>query len=62
MPIYKDFDDVEKQSRFWEIKGFSKVACGGTHVKTTAEAEFVTLKRVNIGASKERMEIKLVKP
>lgn len=60
LPIIKDFSDVDSQRRYWEIKGFSKVPCGGTHVKSTAEVGYVTLKRVNIGGGKERIEIKLV--
>ena len=59
-PIKKDFSDIENQRRFWEIEGFSKVPCGGTHVKSTAEVGYVTLKRVNIGGGKERIEIKLL--
>ena len=62
LPIIKDFSDVQNQRRYWEIKGFSKVPCGGTHVKSTAEVGYVTLKRVNIGGGKERIEIKLMKP
>lgn len=58
--IKTNFSDVENQRRFWEIEGFSKVPCGGTHVKSTAEVGFVTLKRKNIGGSKERIEITLV--
>jgi Ser-tRNA(Ala) deacylase AlaX len=54
------FSDVESQRRYWEIEGFSKVPCGGTHVKSTAEVGFVTLKRVNIGGGKERIEIRLI--
>ena len=59
LPIIKDFSDEANQRRFWEIEGFSKVPCGGTHVKSTGEVGFVTLKRVNIGGGKERIEIKL---
>lgn len=59
-PIKTGFSDVENQRRFWEIEGFSKVPCGGTHVRSTAEVGFVTLKRVNIGGGKERIEIRLV--
>lgn len=59
-PIKTGFSDVENQRRYWEIEGFSKVACGGTHVKSTAEVGFITLKRVNIGNGKERIEIRLV--
>lgn len=40
--------------------GFAEVPCGGTHVKSTAEVGFVTLKRVNVGGGKERIEIRLV--
>lgn len=58
--IKTNFSDVENQRRYWEIEGFSKVPCGGTHVKSTAEVGFVTLKRKNIGGSKERIEITLV--
>ena len=57
--IKTGFSDIENQRRFWEIEGFSKVPCGGTHVKSTAEVGFVTLKRKNIGGSKERIEITL---
>jgi Ser-tRNA(Ala) deacylase AlaX len=59
--IKTDFSDIANQRRFWEIEGFSKVPCGGTHVKSTAEVGFVTLKRKNIGGSKERIEINLIK-
>lgn len=62
LPIKTDFSDLEKQRRYWEITGFSKVACGGTHVKSTAEVGFITLKRVNIGGGKERIEINLTNP
>lgn len=57
--IKTGFSDIENQRRYWEIEGFCKVPCGGTHVKSTAEVGFVTLKRVNIGGGKERIEIKL---
>ncbi len=59
-PIKTGFSDVVNQRRYWEIEGFSKVPCGGTHVKSTAEVGFVTLKRVNIGGGKERIEIRLI--
>lgn len=59
-PIKTGFSNIEKQMRYWEIEGFSKVPCGGTHVRSTAEVGQVGLKRVNIGAGKERIEIKLI--
>lgn len=59
LPIIKDFEDTVSQRRFWQIEGFAKVPCGGTHVKTTQEVGLITLKRVNVGGGKERIEIKL---
>ena len=58
--IKTGFSDIEKQRRYWEIEGFSKVPCGGTHVKSTAEVGYVHLKRVNIGGGKERIEIRII--
>lgn len=60
MSIKTDFSDEENQRRFWEIEGFSKVPCGGTHVKSTAEVGYINLKRKNIGGGKERIEITLI--
>ncbi len=57
--IKTGFSDIENQRRYWEIEGFAKVPCGGTHVKSTGEVGYVSLKRVNIGGGKERIEIKL---
>lgn len=58
--IKTGFTDIKNQRRFWEIEGFSKVACGGTHVRSTSEVGFISLKRINIGGGKERIEIKLL--
>ena len=60
--IKTGFSDEANQRRYWEIEGFSKVACGGTHVKSTAEVGQITLKRHNVGKGKERIEIRLVNP
>ncbi|SRR5579885_240701 len=60
LTIKTGFSDFVSQRRFWEIEGFSRVACGGTHVKSTAEVGFVSLKRINIGSGKERIEIRLL--
>lgn len=59
LPIVTGFSDIENQRRFWEIEGFSKVSCGGTHVRSTREVGYITLKRSNIGGGKERVEIRL---
>lgn len=60
LPIQTGYHDISTQRRYWKIDGFAEVPCGGTHVKSTTEVGFVTLKRCNIGASKERIEIRLV--
>ncbi len=58
--IQTGFSDIATQRRFWKIDGFAKVPCGGTHVKSTKEVGFVTLKRARAGKSIERIEIRLV--
>lgn len=60
--IKTGFSDLKNQRRYWEIDGFSKVACGGTHVKSTAEVGLILLKRKNIGSGKERIDIQLQCP
>lgn len=57
--IISDFSDEPKGRRYWEVKGFSKVPCGGTHLKRTGEVGEIKLKRKNIGKGKERVEISL---
>ncbi len=61
-PIITDYSDVETQRRFWKIEGFAQVPCGGTHVRSTAEVGYVTLKRERPGRGIERIEIRLVTP
>jgi len=58
-PIVSAFSDEGNQRRYWEIAGFAKVPCGGTHLKRTGEIGPLTLKRVNIGKGKERIEIRV---
>lgn len=58
-PIRSEFSDEQAQRRVWEITGFARVACGGTHLKNSAEVGPLTLKRNNIGKGKERVEIYL---
>ena len=57
--IKSDFSDEQNEKRYWEISGFAKVPCGGTHLKTTGEIGKIELKRKNIGKGKERIEIYL---
>lgn len=58
--IKTGFEDVILERRYWEIDGFSRVLCGGTHVKRTGEIGPIRLKRNNIGRGKERVEIYLI--
>lgn len=58
--IQTGFSDIPNQRRFWKIDGFAQVPCGGTHVKSTKEVGFVSLKRARAGKSVERIEIRLV--
>lgn len=58
--IETGYSDVENQRRFWKIDGFAQVPCGGTHVRSTEEVGFITLKRDRPGKSIERIEIRLI--
>ena len=55
--IISAFSDEEKEKRYWEISGFARVPCGGTHLKKTGEIGEIELKRKNPGKGKERIEI-----
>jgi len=58
-PIITAFEDEESQHRYWEVPGFSRMACGGTHPRTTSEIGSIKLRRKNTGKGKERIEIML---
>lgn len=58
-PILSGFSDEAAERRFWEIPGFARVPCGGTHLRRTGEIGALTLKRRNTGKGKERIEIAL---
>ena len=55
--IVSAYEDETRQLRYWEIPGFGRVPCGGTHLKRTCEVGYLTLKRRNIGRGKERIEV-----
>lgn len=59
LDITSDFSDIENEIRYWEIEGFAKVPCGGTHLRKTGEIGLIDLKRHNLGKGKERIEIYL---
>ncbi|HZG18510.1 MAG TPA: alanyl-tRNA editing protein [Herbaspirillum sp.] len=58
-PIRTAFSDEQAGRRYWEVEGFARMACGGTHPRTTAEVGVIRLKRKNTGKGKERIEIVL---
>ncbi len=60
--IVSAFSDEAAERRYWEVEGFARVACGGTHLKRTGEVGAIALKRNNIGRGKERIEIRLSDP
>lgn len=58
-PITSAFSDPATERRYWEIEGFARVACGGTHLRSTGEVGLISLKRKNVGKGKERIEVTL---
>lgn len=59
LPIVTAFSDPAAERRYWEVDGFARMACGGTHPRTTGEVGGVVLKRKNQGRNSERVEIAL---
>ena len=55
--IISAFSDEINERRYWKIKAFAKVPCGGTHIKRTSEIGRIRLKRCNPGKGRERIEI-----
>ena len=59
LPIISGFENEKEERRYWEIEGFAKVPCGGTHLKRTGEIGGIQLRRKNNGKGQERIEITL---
>lgn len=59
LPIISAFSDEAAGRRYWEIPGFARVPCGGTHLRRSGEVGHIVLKRRNIGKGKERIEVLL---
>jgi Ser-tRNA(Ala) deacylase AlaX len=59
--IISAFSDEETEERYWEVRGFARVPCGGTHLGRTGEIGEIELKRKNPGKGKERIEIYISK-
>jgi Ser-tRNA(Ala) deacylase AlaX len=57
LEIVSTFADEAAERRTWEIPGFARVPCGGTHLRRTGEVGKLTLKRENPGRGRERIEI-----
>ena len=55
--IISAFEDEAQERRYWELPGFARVPCGGTHLRRTGEVGRIRLKRTNIGGGKERIDI-----
>ena len=51
------YTDIKTQKRYWKIDGFGQVPCGGTHVRSTGEVGYVTLKRERVRKGEERIVI-----
>lgn len=59
LPIITAFSDEATQRRYWEVRGFARMPCGGTHPRATSEVGALKLRRRNTGRGKERIEITL---
>ncbi len=57
--IVSDYSDKDLERRYWEIPGFARVPCGGTHLRQTSEIGEISLKRDNVGKGKERIVIRV---
>lgn len=61
-PIETGYLNVEKRQRYWKIEGLATIPCGGTHVKSTAEVGYVSLRRKRANKGVERIYITLERP
>jgi alanyl-tRNA synthetase len=61
LPITHSLEPGSKERFLWKVAPFPAMACGGTHVRNTAEIGRVSLKRGSKpGRGKERIELTLV--
>ncbi len=61
-PIVSRFTDELAGQRCWEVAGFARVACGGTHLRRTGEVGELRLRRRNPGRGLERIEVRVDDP
>jgi Ser-tRNA(Ala) deacylase AlaX len=57
--IISEYSDREQEKRYWEIPGFAKVGCGGTHLKRTGEIGALSLRHTRPAPGTEGLEILL---
>lgn len=57
LAIISAFEDRAAERRYWEIEGYARVPCGGTHPRRTGELGAIVLRRKNVGRGRERIEI-----
>lgn len=57
--VISAFSDEASERRYWKLREFAPVPCGGTHLRRVGEVGGIVLKRKNIGKAKERIEIYL---
>jgi Ser-tRNA(Ala) deacylase AlaX len=62
LPITSTFADEAAERRYWELPGFARVPCGGTHPGRSGEVGGIALKRKNVGRGIERIEVRLAAP
>ncbi len=61
-PILSAYSDEGAERRYWEIEGFARVPCGGTHLRRTGELGTLALKRDNRGKGQQRIVITAAAP
>jgi len=59
LPVTSAFEDEATERRYWEVAGFARVACSGTHPRRVGEVGAIVLNRKNPGRGVERIEIRL---
>jgi Ser-tRNA(Ala) deacylase AlaX len=59
LPVTSAYEDAATERRYWEVPGFARVPCGGTHPRSTGEVGAIVLTRKNPGKGVERIEIRL---
>jgi alanyl-tRNA synthetase len=58
LEIVSAFEDEAAQRPYWEVAGFARVLCGGTHPRRTGEVGAIVLTRKNPGKGVERIEVR----